>query len=134
MMNDELYQRAIDALMLEPERLTQEQIDRLTSVDDQLGARATKKRAEALARAATARHRAAMGEPPERPKQYRFDPQEVVSATVDTITISLAQPRGRIKALEAAKATLEERCAALERRVLEIEATIASFATVPHGD
>jgi hypothetical protein len=46
----------------------------------------------------------------------------MAEAVLDAITLALVQPRTRIKALETLNATLEQRCNALETRLLELEA------------
>lgn len=113
MTDDETYQAAVETFQREPEALTMDQIKALTTVDKQLGDRALHKRAEAQQKAAEARHRASMGEPPLQTKA--FDVDAMVDQVLDVVTLALAKPRSRI-------AELEQKNQALEARVLELEA------------
>ena len=63
-MSTDTYNLAITTFKLEPEALTDEQIDVFKSVDDQLAKRAINKRGDCQTKAAEARHRAAMGQQP----------------------------------------------------------------------
>ncbi len=120
-MSDERYARALQTLIHEPESLSDEQISTLREVDDLLGRHAGSQREAALLKAAAARHRAAMGQPP-----VKVDERvETANAAVQNVIISLAQPRRRIKQLESL-------IRSLEGRVLELEARDAA-RTVPHG-
>jgi hypothetical protein len=119
-MNDELFKAASSRFLLEPEALTSDDLDVLTRVDPVLGECATKRRSEMLQKSAEARHRAALGQPPVVLKG--FDVDSVADATLAVITLYLAKPRQRIRALEAQNAALAERCFALEQRMLELEA------------
>ena len=104
--------------MLEPEALTEDHIAVLRSVDDQLADRAVTKRREAQTKAAAARHRAALGEPPKKSNNV----EDQADATLDHIRLALAEPRQRIKALEGANAALQQRLQAMRDRLVELEA------------
>lgn len=113
-----IFDQAVNAFMVEPEALTQEQIAALRRADSWLGDRAVRKCHDALQKAAEARHRTAMGQPPA--KVDRDD--ETAETIIDTIGLTLAPQKARIKALETQNATLEQRYRELETRVLELEA------------
>ena len=121
-MNDDQYKAAVNTFMLEPEALTSDQIDTLMSVDDQLGARALRKRQDASVAAAEARHRMAMDQTLDRKAQRNVDAENMADNTIDHILLALARPKAQIKALERRNDTLEQRCEKLEARLLELEA------------
>jgi hypothetical protein len=117
-MSDQRYTDAVRTFMCEAESLTQEQLDVLTTADENLGKRATSKRHDALQHAAEVRHQKALGEQPVKLSRHDV----MAEAVLDAITLALVQPRTRIKALETLNATLEQRCNALETRLFELEA------------
>jgi hypothetical protein len=121
MTHDEHLKAAADRFTLEPEALTQDDLDVLTRVDDHLGERAAKRRRDTLTKAAEARHRAALGQPP----AATDDADVLADACLDVIVLHLAKPKSRIKALEAQNETLEQKYNALELRLLELEAKFA---------
>jgi hypothetical protein len=118
-MNDDArYKAAIDRFFIEPEAITDDDIELMSKVDDVLAHKAAVRRADALRQCAEVRHRAATGQPP--PKENR---QEIYAELVSVYVINaLAQPRQRIKALEANKTELETRIRSLEGRLLELKA------------
>ena len=118
--HDDAYAAAVDAFILEPEALTADQIAALRAVDDQLAHRAVDRRADALTKAAEARHRAALGQAPLTSKG--LDVAALVEQVVDEITIALAHPRQRIKTLEAANASLQQQMQELRDRLVDLEA------------
>ena len=118
MTDNPKYKAAIDRFLLEPEALTDEDINALKGVDDLLASRAITKRREMQTKSAEARHRAALGEPP----QKRNIAETVADATIDHIRVALAEPRHRIKTLEAANATLQQQMQELRDRLVEVEA------------
>ena len=122
-MTDEKYKAAVNVFLREPEGLTGEHIDTLTRVDEQLGARAVRKRDAFQAKAADARHRAALGQPIEKESVTEAMADEVI----DQILLAVAQPKRRIK-------QLEERNERLERRLLEVEALLAGRMVSEHVD
>jgi len=122
------YKKAIDVFLLEAEALTDADIAILRSVDDLLADRATAKRRDAQSKAAAARHRAAMGEPP----QKRNAAEQMADSVVDHLRLALAPERQRIKSLEAANATLQQQVQDMRDRLLELEASRA-IAEQAHG-
>jgi hypothetical protein len=125
--DDEQFQTAADRFLLEPEALTQHDLDAMRAVDDLLAERAITKRSDALVKAADARHRAAMGLP--AVVQTETDLDTLADVVIDHIRLGLAKPRHEIKGLKASVATSEQRAEqrmlALEARVLELEARLA---------
>ena len=118
MTDNPKYKAAIDRFLLEPEALTDDDINALKSVDDLLASRAITKRREMQTKSAEARHRAALGEPP----QKRNIAETVADATIDHIRVALAEPRQRIKALEDLNATLQQQVRDMRDRLVELEA------------
>lgn len=119
MIDNPKYKAAVDRFLLEPEALTDDDINALKSVDDLLASRAITKRREMQTKSAEARHRAALGEPP----QKRNIAETIADATIDHIRVALAEPRQRLKMLEAANTALQQQLEALRDRMLELEAT-----------
>jgi hypothetical protein len=117
MNHDERYKVAVTRFVQEPEALTQEDLDALRHVDEALGERAIVRRAEFLTKAADVRHRAAMGLP-----AVKKSADDMAIEVIDTITLALAQPRRRLKALETLNSELSARVNALANRLLELEA------------
>jgi hypothetical protein len=93
-MNDDAhYQAALDRFYLEPEAISDADIELMSKVDDALATKASTRRGDALRQCAEARHRAATGQPP--PKQSR---EEIFAELVSVSLIhALARPRQRIK-------------------------------------
>ena len=117
-MADERYEEAVTAFMTEPEALTLEQIETLQAADATLGARAIHKRRDASIRAAEARHRRAMGEPPK--KRDRAD--AIADTVLDLVTVALVQSRQRLAALEQQQRELEARQQALTTELQQLDA------------
>ena len=122
MTDDERYTAAVQTFELEPEALTQDQIDALARVDEKLGQRAVTKRAAMIQKAAEVRHRAAMGEPPAKENRVEV----MADVVIDAITLALAKPRNRIKALEERNAGLERAIANLEERLDSLALELAA--------
>ena len=117
------YNAAVDTFLVEPEALTDVQIDLMTRASQGLGERARKKRQDHQTKAAEARHRAAMGQPPVKTKAV----EGMADTVLDLVTLSHVAPHNRIKALEAANEAWEQRYRALETRLLELEARSAEI-------
>jgi hypothetical protein len=129
-MTDDLrYKAALDRLFVEPEAVTDSDIELMSKIDDALAHMAAVRRADTLRRCAETRHRAATGQPPVK-RNAAEEYAEMISVTV---IAALAQPRQRIRSLEASKAELERRIRSLESRILELEARDAA-RTVTHAD
>jgi hypothetical protein len=99
-------------------QLTEDQIGILTRADESLGRRARAKRNDAVHAASVAKHRASVGEPP--PKASHLEKSATLA--LDFIALAQVEPRRRLKALETQNAALDEKCRALEQRILELEA------------
>jgi len=121
-----IYDAAVKAFTFEPGSLTEEQITALRRVDPWLGDRAERKCQGAQQRAAVARHRAAMGQPPATVNRD----EELADSVVDTIGLALAPQKARIKALETDLAALQQRYRDLETRLLETEAARSAVLDV----
>ena len=98
--------------------MTDADLAALAAVDDVLATKAAARRSEALVKAAEARHRTAMGQPPVK----RDRREDIAETVVATIIAQQARPRARIKALEDSTAELEARIRSLEDRILELAA------------
>jgi hypothetical protein len=111
------YKAATHTFWFEPEALTEAQIEVLRSVDTKLGERAARKRQDAVMKAAAARHRAAMGEPPKK-ANHVTSTADVIS---DTALLSVVEPKLRIRQLEARNAQLDAQLDQLTQKFRDLE-------------
>jgi hypothetical protein len=123
------YTAAVQCFLIEPEALTPNMIEELQRADAVLGRRAVNKHEETVRKAAEARHRAALGQPPLKLKTR----DEMLDAAGDYVLLALVGPKKQIRALEQDNASLRQenaalrlKCADFDRRILTLEADRAT--------